>query len=377
MSNKKKGPRRFKVGGNTGIQRTNVEKLQSMYEKWKTECGASGKAIGVKTDMTLLDIISNHGVVSRPYTKKTVPRAKGAGTIIDMFDEWINDAVVIEKADVIALRQVIKKLNEMKDSDIDPRNIKFTVPIASEVDEDSGVYDDDDVQEVYGHYMTEDYVAFRNILSELPNSKVKKETSAVNSAWYSEGPVGSGSGRNVAKPPMWQALYADGGTTPVTVGLYKICAEAAKVIKDAKIEEVEIVVDDDNKGALAKDLMLIPSVAKWVNRMVGTKTQIGEGINPKTLHWKGKPMRDAFMSETFNVTGNVSETLKRAAEIDDVVGTMQSVKFKISIRQVRKLASLTKNAEKYPGRDVVRHISKPLKKSEEDLNWKEIIGIVY
>ena len=160
MSKKKKGPRRFNIKGNGGIQRADVEKLQAMYEKWKTDCGASGKAIGVKSDLSLLDIISNHGVVSRPYTKKTVPKEKGAGTIIDMFEEWINDVAVIEKADVIALRQVIKKLNEMRDSDTDPRNIKFTVPIADDVDEDSGVYDDDAVKEVYGHYMTPDYVKF-------------------------------------------------------------------------------------------------------------------------------------------------------------------------------------------------------------------------
>tara|TARA_R100000234_G_C5002187_1_gene180841 strand:- start:1844 stop:2980 length:1137 start_codon:yes stop_codon:yes gene_type:complete len=373
MSKEKKGQRRFKVGGNGGIQRASIEKLQSMYEKWKTECNASGKAIGVKNDMTLLDIISNHGVVSRPYTKKTVPKEKGAGTIIDMFEEWINDAVIIEKADVIALRQVIKKLNEMRDSDTDPRNIKFTVPIAEQVDTESGVYDDDDVQEVYGHYMTPDYVKFRNILAELPNSKVKKETDPVDSTWFEESALGSGAGKNKAKPPMWQALFADGGTKPVSSGLYKICEEAAKVIKDAKIEEVIITVDDDNKGALAEDLMKIPSVKRWVNSMVGTRTKIGPGINPKTLHWKGRPMQEAFNRETFDLTDSESETLKRAADIDDIIGTITSVKFKISIRQVRKLASLTKNAEKIQGRDVVRHISKPVKKSEE-LSWEKMIG---
>jgi len=373
MSKKKKGDRGFRVKGNTGIQKAQIEKLQSLYEKWEKECGASGSAIGVKSDLSLLDIISQHGIVSRPYTKKTVPKDKGASTIIDMFDEWINDAAIIEKADVIALRQVIKKLNEMRDSDTDPRNIKFTVPKIEEV-EPNGVYDDDDVREVYGHYMTPDYVAFRNILAELPNSKTKKETDPVNSTWYAEGEVGSGTGRNTAKPPMWQALFASGGTAPVSIGLYKICEEAAKVIKTATIEEVVITVDDDNKGMLAKDLMEIPSVVKWVNKMVGTKTKIGEGINPKTLHWKGRPMQAAFMSETFDITGVNSKTIKEAAEFDEIVGTIKSVKFKISLRQVRKLASLTKNAEKYPGRDVVRHISKPLKKSMEGLNWKQIIG---
>ena len=373
MSKKKKGPRRFNIKGNGGIQRADVEKLQAMYEKWKTDCGASGKAIGVKSDLSLLDIISNHGVVSRPYTKKTVPKEKGAGTIIDMFEEWINDVAVIEKADVIALRQVIKKLNEMRDSDTDPRNIKFTVPIADDVDKDSGVYDDDSVKEVYGHYMTPDYVKFRNILAELPNSKVKKETDPVNSSWYEESALGSGSGKNKAKPPMWQALFATGGTTPVSVGLYKICEEAANVIKTTKIEEVVIVVDDDNKGALAEDLMKIPSIKQWVNKMVGTRTKIGPGINPRTLHWKSGPMREAFMRESFSLNNSESETIKNAADIDDVVGKIENCKFKISIRQVRKLASLTKNAEKIQGRDVVRHISKPVKKSEE-VNWQKMIG---
>jgi len=84
-------------------------------------------------------------------------------------------------------------------------------------------------------------------------------------------------------------------------------------------------------------------------------------------------MQEAFNRETFDLTDSESETLKRAADIDDIIGTITSVKFKISIRQVRKLASLTKNAEKIQGRDVVRHISKPVKKSEE-LSWEKMIG---
>ena len=77
----------------------------------------------------LIDLIKNHGVVARPYTKNKVSRTEGAGSIVEMLEEWDNDAAILEEVDLEALDDVIKALDNMRDSDTDPRNIRFTYEV--------------------------------------------------------------------------------------------------------------------------------------------------------------------------------------------------------------------------------------------------------
>jgi len=364
----KKARRPIKEKGNTATQEFDFGKFQQMFDKWKDECGASGAKIGMTSAASLLDVIENHGVVARPYTKDKLSRDEGASTVIDILNEWETDAAVLETVDKLALEKIIKKLENMADSKADPRNIKFTVPNPGDVDEDTGDYD---VTTIYGHYRTKDYVEFRNILAEIENSKVNKETQGpVNEDWYKES-------KNEAKPPMWQALFAGGKNGKgdiVSVGLLQICYEARELVKNAKISNVILEVDDDNQGLLAADVYKIPAVQKWINGKVGNASAPGPGINTDTLHWIDRPMHREIGGTKFPVQGlKQSEFVKRASDFDKYAGTIATFTLKISRRQVRKLATLTGNCKKYPGRDVVYHISKDTKK-EVSKSWQQIIG---
>tara|TARA_R100001163_G_scaffold38447_2_gene29318 strand:+ start:7415 stop:8560 length:1146 start_codon:yes stop_codon:yes gene_type:complete len=375
----KKTSRPIKIKGGSGTQVFDLDKFNAIYDKWKQECNVKGSALGLTSEVSLLELVSGHGVVARPYTKNTVSRDKGAGTILEMMDEWENDITILEMVDIIALDEIIEKLETMADSDNDPRNIRFTVPIPSEVDEDTGDYDEDDVTEVYGHYRTPDYIEFRKILSEIPGSKVNAETiEAVDSSWYAEGKGAT----NSAEPPMWQALFSKGSNL-VSLGLLSVCKEAKKLIGESEIENLVLPVMDEGDGLLAEEIFRLPAVKKWVMEKVGTATSPGVGINKKTLHWSDRPMHRDFQSQKFDVQGVAeSNFIKRAAGYEKYAGVIQTVQFVVSRRQVRKLATVSKVCKKYPGRDVVYHISKDTKKAKpkkaakkkEVKKWMEVIG---
>tara|TARA_R100000781_G_scaffold114667_1_gene86078 strand:+ start:651 stop:1796 length:1146 start_codon:yes stop_codon:yes gene_type:complete len=375
----KKTSRPIKIRGGSGTQVFDLDRFNAIYDKWKQDCEAKGTKLGLTSDVSLLELVKGHGVVARPYTKNAVSRDKGAGTILEMMDEWENDIAILEIVDTIALDEIIEKLTDMADSENDPRNIRFTVPKPSEVDEDTGDYDEDDVTEVYGHYRTPDYIAFRKILSEIPGSKINAETiEAVDSSWYAEGKGAT----NSAEPPMWQALFSKGSNL-VSLGLLGVCEEAKKLIDEAEIENLILPVMDEGDGLLAEEIFRLPAVNKWVMEKVGTATSPGLGINSKTLHWSDRPMHREFQSEKFDVKG-VSESnfIKRAAGYEKYAGTIKTVQFIVSRRQVRKLATVSKVCKKYPGRDVVYHVSKDTKKAKTKKNvkkkevkkWMEVIG---
>ena len=141
---------------------------------------------------------------------------------------------------------------------------------------------------------------------------------------------------------MWQALFATGDGDIVSTGLFKICQEAKKLIKDVKITNLKLKVDDDNLGLLAKDLFEIPSVKRWLLQQVGTQTTIGPGIDPKTKHWRDRPMHREISSQKFGVKGLAqTDFIKEAADFDKYVGTIETFQLDITRRQVRKLATLT------------------------------------
>ena len=131
----KKTSRPIKIRGGSGTQVFDLDRFNAIYDKWKQDCEAKGTKLGLTSDVSLLELVKGHGVVARPYTKNAVSRDKGAGTILEMMDEWENDIAILEIVDTIALDEIIEKLTDMADSENDPRNIRFTVPKPSEVDD--------------------------------------------------------------------------------------------------------------------------------------------------------------------------------------------------------------------------------------------------
>ena len=94
-------------------------------------------------------------------------------------------------------------------------------------------------------------------------------------------------------------------------------------------------------------------------------------------------MHREISSQKFGVKGLAqTDFIKEAADFDKYVGTIETFQLDITRRQVRKLATLTGICKKYPGRDVVYHISKDAvkkkKKKKETKgvkkSWQEIIG---
>ena len=68
----------------------------------------------------------------------------------------ISEADAIEYSDISDLQKALKKLKSLKGTKGDPSNIVFTVPMFRKVNRETGDYDEeDDVQEIYGHYRTD------------------------------------------------------------------------------------------------------------------------------------------------------------------------------------------------------------------------------
>ena len=132
---KKKANRPIKAKGSSAVQEFDYSKFQTMFDAWKQQCGASGAKIGMTSGASLLDVIKQHGIAARPYTKDKLNREEGAVTIVELLEEWDNDATILEEVDVLELDKVISKLDKLRDSKAAPRNIKFTVPIHGDVDE--------------------------------------------------------------------------------------------------------------------------------------------------------------------------------------------------------------------------------------------------
>ena len=317
----KKQARRYRANGVDLTQVWDFEKLTTAYSAWKTKCGGlSGAELGMTGSSSLLDLVKKHGdtSVARPYTDN--PLDEGANTIIDTLDKLISDSGVVLVEDRKNILDVKKKLEDLQDTDADPSNILFTNPDMDAVDPGSADYDEDDeVVKVRGHYRTEGYVEYRDLKAKLFENVNKETIKAVDKSWYAEGDS-KDAPKNQAKPPMWQALFSNKknkGNLNMT-GLLGILEIAKEVTDPGKIinEHTKLEAKDIAKGGLADEIWEhLPDVKKWIEERIGTKDNIGDGINPNTGNFKDDAITRALSNFPF-----VADTLAERKEARMVLG---------------------------------------------------------
>jgi len=354
--------------GNEIEQVFNYSKFKQMFVKWKGDCGKSGEELRTKSSATLFEAVSRHGKTHRPQTsnKSTI----GAGEIVSMLDKIVTDSAELEDEDEEFLDRAIKQLKIVERKN-NPRNILFTIPIYARVNRKNLQYDHDtDVQQVYGHYRTPDYISFRNRKAELRENYDKETLPAAPSGWYSKD-------KNKSTPPLWQALFADGDGDVVSHGLLTVLNEAKKLMKDVILEHLVLRIRDDGKGATAKDLWELTDVKQWIKTIIGTSNSLGTGINKSTGMFRDDHITRALSRTNFEIKSiSESKFAKEIAGFEDLIGNLKTYQIIITRRQMRNLGILA-GLKRTPGKETVfmPGVGEPKKKGSDTkkMDWRGIL----
>jgi len=189
------------------------------HRAWIKQCLVSGEAIGTASSVTLYDMLRNH--VKR-HRKGVSGARKDAYRAIDRVKQ-ITEKGEITKDDYKRIIGLIGYLEELEASnDSNPANIKFTTHLrVNKKGKPSGK------KVMRGHWRTERY---KNIRGKMG----KKTVEPVSSDWYVEG-TATNAPLNEAKPPLWQALFAEENNNSSTVvvkkGLLPLLKEYKKVVE--------------------------------------------------------------------------------------------------------------------------------------------------
>lgn len=334
--------------GNEVEQVFDQAKFKKSFDKWKDDCAASGEDLRMKTNTnSLLDMVANHGKTHRPQTKDK--NAIGASEVVKKLSEILDNEEGIEEPDQKFIDVAIKQLEEIEKKN-NPRNILFTIPIASRVNRKTLEYDEDtDVVQIYGHYRTPDYVKFRNLKAKLRENVDKEDMPPAPTSWWDKD-------KDKAKPPLWQALFADGDGDVVSKGLLPVLREAAEMVDDdnIKLQHLRLRIKDGGSGATAKDLWSIPEVQRWVKQQVGKKNNPGVGINKTSGNFRDSHYAETAMPNVKFPVKSIRESnfIKDLAGFEDIVGNLITYSIIITRRQMRNLAILA-GCKKRPGKDTV------------------------
>ncbi len=380
----KKSKRTVRITNSDGeevvvTQTFDVEQFRTVYKKWKSECqGMSSKEMGIKGGENLFKVISNHGLpaAQRPQAKNPVSEEEGIGKLLREIDDLVEGPSLITesfKDDVMDAKQ---KLEDIQGTDADPRNIPFTVPIYRRVNKKTAAYDKEKhTKRFYGHYRTPDYFKFRNLKAKVFDTKKFEETiDPVDSSYYK-------TKKNESKPPMWQALFSTEGDSgkDIKVGLLSVLEMAEDMIDDVEIEHVKLRLRGVAKGGLAKELFEISDIKETILNLLGTTTQLGQGVNPKTGNIRDDQIARLFRDRfSFTATPSESNQIKDVYGIDEeIVGKVKGYSLDITRGIVKSLFLETGKVARRSAKGPVylKGYTPPSeKKKEVKKSWREMIA---
>jgi len=357
--------------GNVVEQVFDYAKFKQMFIKWKQDCGKSGEDLHTKSTTTLFTTMKNHGRQGSHRPQTSDKSLIGAGEIVERLDKLVKEAAELEEDDLKFVDDVIRQLKTVEKKN-NPRNILFTIPIYSRVNRKNLQYDHEtDVQQIYGHYRTSDYIKFRNRKAELRENIDKETLPAVPKSWYS-------TSKNKSKPPMWQALFANGDGDVVSHGLLTVMNEAKKLMGTGVVlEHLKMRIRDDGKGATAKDLWELAAVKQWVKASIGTSSNPGTGINKSTGMFRDDHLTRALSKAVFDIKGvSESKFAKEIAGFEDLIGNLKTYQIIITRRQMRNLGILA-GLKRTPGKQTVFMPgvgeSEQKEKKVKKMDWKNIL----
>tara|TARA_R110002012_G_scaffold82896_4_gene209076 strand:- start:806 stop:1930 length:1125 start_codon:yes stop_codon:yes gene_type:complete len=351
--------------GSEVIQVFDYSKFKKVFNQWKDDCKKSGEDLRSKSSATLFEMVENHGTYTSPH-RPNKGNSNGAGKIVEQLNKLISNSEKLDTNDTKFIDDAISKLEQVAKTN-NPRNIPYTIPRT--FNRKTFEYDtESDVDVIYGHYRTSNYIKFRNAKAAVRENMEPEKGKAAPETWTS-------TKKNTAKPPMWQALFADGDGDVVKTGLLPVLIEAKNMTKDVELEELIIKIDDDGKGATARDLLKIPAFKDKMVDLMGTEGSPGPGTNPTTGN-----LRDSHLSRTaipqlkFEVNSlKQSDFLKDLAGHEDTIGTLQSFSVIISRRQVRNIGLLL-GFKRVEGKKDTVYLPGVVKK----MDWRQIVkGEIY
>tara|TARA_R100001443_G_scaffold977_4_gene3877 strand:+ start:3779 stop:4954 length:1176 start_codon:yes stop_codon:yes gene_type:complete len=362
-------------------QTFDIEQFKSVYTKWKASCvGMSAKEMGVKGGENLFKVISKHGLptAQRPQAKNPVSEDEGIGKLLKEIDDIVGDNALLTESFKDDVLDAKKQLEDIANTDADPRNIPFTVPMYRRVNKKTAAYDEKKhTTRYYGHYRTPDYVKFRNLKAKVfDNKKFEEDIPAVDSSYYEKD-------KNKSKPPMWQALFSTDGDSgkDIKVGLLSVLETAEDMIDDVEVDHIKLVLRGVARGGLAKELYDIPDIRETILNLLGTSTDIGQGVNPKTGN-----IRDDQISRLFkNRLSFIAESPAESKKIKDVYGVDKELLGKIKGYSLDITRGMVKNLFVATGKVGRRSPKGPVylkgytppsekkKKKEVKKSWKEML----
>ena len=390
MPKTKKSTRKATITNDRGeeievTQTFDLNKFKTMFNTWKAQCkGVDSATMGVKSGGNLFDYIKKHGIAKRgEQSKNPVSEEDGAGKLIDEMNDLLKGDALVSKEFKKDIEALEKQLNEIADSDADPRNIPFTVPIYRRVNKKNAEYDKTKhTSRIYGHYRTPDYVKYRNLKAKVfDNKRFAESIDAVDSAYYNKK-------QNTSKPPMWQALFSSSSESgkDVKIGLLSILQTVDEMIQDVQIEHLRLKLRGVARGGLAKELYGIDDIKETILGLLGNKDNPGNGVNKTTGNIRDSQIQALFARRlSFRADGPAeSKQIKNVYGVEDLVtGRVKGYSLNITRGMVKNLFIQTglcaRRSRKGPIylKDYVTPDNKKKDKKKKDVkkSWKEMLVV--
>jgi len=185
--------------------------IKDEFRKWGKQVRAKGEAIGQSSNRSLYHFLANH---VKQHRGRGGGQTDAYPVLARLGPMMRKDITKADYTSIISLIGLLERIEGEKDAN--PANIYFSSPRRIVKGKRQGKV------EWYGHWRSSFYVKWRK--------KLKKEfvPTPVENDWYS-------SEINTAKPPVWQALYAEEGNNSSKVivkkGLLPILKEYKKVVE--------------------------------------------------------------------------------------------------------------------------------------------------
>lgn len=240
--------------------------FKQLYTLWRGVCEqvtASDMFMDVR-NFNLLRAVKESGTIDRVYSDNMAsPRSpnKGGVEVIRQLDAIAAKDNDLQKTQLPFLTKLIEELKShtVAESITNPRNILFSDPITNAKGHIIRT------KKVYGHYRTRRYEIWRSSKKDADTGKFESVPKCPSS-WYNYD-------KDMATPPMWQALYAPTasgkGQIIQSKGLLPIIEEYFDEVKDLTYSGTKDSPISITSRSIAKDLFeAFPEVEEEVKSWV-------------------------------------------------------------------------------------------------------------
>lgn len=334
------------------------ETFSEMFKEWhSTAKEISAASMGVvKFKGTLLDILMRHGIDGRIMGNSGPKETPGLAKEIQFLSQFAKQPKFTPE-EVKELEKIVGILNTHggAESELNPRNIKFEGIVGIKPRTKKPVK-----KTIYGHYRTGDYVKYRKDYK----NKVESVKAADDSWWDTS--------KGEATPPMWQAIYGDGGLSPFNKpGLVAVVTEGIKAI-NAAVHHIEenAPVKIEREGAAKFAYEGISEIRQMMKVMVRD-----DEFTTKAGNFATTKARTRLMDTPINVANNTeSERVKTLLNAKGTPGFVEDFYIYISRRQVNHMAKLA--GWKPPVKEEPKEDEKLTSDDREVKDWRTIMKVV-